>query len=64
MKFPSTHRDHNRPLEADTIIIQTQSQYDGLNILFVLPHNKGILTFPNLTAELILFVNACLVHFG
>lgn len=60
--------DHNRPLEADTIIIQssTQSQNDGLNILFVLPHNKGILAFSNITTELIPFENACVwyVHFS
>lgn len=51
------------PFRRDYNTQTTQFQYDDLNILFVLPHNKGILTFSNLSSELIPFENACLEHF-
>lgn len=37
--------------------VYPQSESDSLNISFLLPHNKGILTFSNLGGELIPFGN-------
>lgn len=51
------------PLRRDCNTQTTQSRYDDLNILFVLPHNKGILTFSNLSVELIPFESARLERF-